>query len=120
MFNVVATSENYQIRDLADIVASTVPGCEIEIASNASPDVRNYRVRGDRFAEAVGFEPEWDARRGAAELAAAFAETGLVLDEVEGSRFQRIARIRERLAEGSLGPDLRVRPEPSLATPSAG
>ena len=120
VFNVVATSENYQIRDLADIVASTVPGCVIEIASNASPDVRNYRVRGDRFAEAVGFEPEWDARRGAAELAAAFAETGLALDEVEGSRFQRTARIRERLAEGSLGPDLRVRPEPSLATPPAG
>jgi nucleoside-diphosphate-sugar epimerase len=108
-FNVVATAENYQVRDLARIAAEALPGCRVEIASDASPDVRDYRVRGDRFAEAVGFEAAWDARRGAAELAAAFAATGLTLDEVEGPRFQRIARIRERLADGSLGPDLRFR-----------
>lgn len=108
-FNVVATAENYQVRDLARIVAETLPGCAVEIAPDASPDVRNYRVRGDRFTEAVGFEPAWDARRGAVELAAAFDATGLTLGEVEGPRFQRIARIRERLADGSLQPDLRFR-----------
>jgi nucleoside-diphosphate-sugar epimerase len=109
-FNVVATAENYQVRDLARIVADTMPGCVVEIAPDASPDVRNYRVRGDRFVEAVGFEPAWDARRGATELAAAFREIGLAMHEVEGPRFQRIARIRERLADGSLQPDLRFRP----------
>ena len=109
-FNVVSTAENYQVRDLARIVAETVPGCEVEIAADASPDVRNYRVRGNRFSEAVGFEAAWDARRGAAELAKAFVETGLSHHEVEGPRFQRIARIQERLADGSLQPDLRFRP----------
>lgn len=118
-FNIVATSENYQIRELADIVASVVPGSSVEIAPGASPDVRNYRVNGDRFAHAVGFEAEWDARRGATELADAFRTIGLTLAEVEGPRFQRIARIRERLAEGSLGPDLRVRPERPIAQPAA-
>lgn len=108
-FNVVATAENYQVRDLARIAAAALPGCRVEIASDASPDVRDYRVRGDRFAEAVGFEATWDARRGAAELASAFAATDLTLAEVEGPRFQRIARIRERLADGSLGKDLRFR-----------
>jgi nucleoside-diphosphate-sugar epimerase len=108
-FNVVATAENYQIRDLARIVAESIPGCSVVLAADASPDVRNYRVRGDRFAEAVGFEATWDARRGAAELVTAFRATGLTLDEVEGPRFQRIARIRERLADGSLGSDLRFR-----------
>jgi nucleoside-diphosphate-sugar epimerase len=108
-FNVVATSENYQIRDLAQIVGD-VTGCAVEIAPDASPDVRDYRVNGDRFAAAVGFKAAWDARRGAAELADAFNTTGLTLDEVEGPRFQRIARIRERLADGSLEPDLRFRP----------
>ena len=109
-FNVVATAENYQVRDLARIVAESIPGCTVELAADASPDIRNYRVRGDRFADAVGFEAAWDARRGAAELTAAFRATGLTLDEVEGPRFQRISRIRERLADGSLGPDLRFRP----------
>jgi len=109
-FNIVATQENYQVRDLARIVAEVIPGCAVKFAPDASPDVRNYRVNGDRVARELGFEVEWDARRGAAELAAAFRETGLTIDEVEGPRFQRIARIRQRLADGSLTPDLRFRP----------
>jgi nucleoside-diphosphate-sugar epimerase len=118
-FNVVATKENFQIRDLARMVATVVEGCEVEIAPDASPDVRNYRVNGDRFADAVGFEAEWDARRGAEELASAFRDVGLTLAEVEGPRYQRIARIRERLAEGSLQTDLRVQPQ-SPVRPAAG
>jgi nucleoside-diphosphate-sugar epimerase len=107
-FNVVATAENYQVRDIATIVAEAIPGCRVELAPDASPDVRNYRVSGDRFTDAVGFRADWDARAGARELADAFAATGLTLEEVEGPRFQRIAKIRERLADGTLGPDLRV------------
>lgn len=108
-FNVVATAENYQIKDLAGIVADAVPGCRVELAPDASPDVRNYRVSGDRFASAVGFRAAWDARAGARELVDAYTAVGLQFEEVEGPRFQRIALIRQRLADGSLGPDLRVR-----------
>ena len=108
-FNVVSTQENYQIRDLAAIVAERRPRLRGgDRLRTRRPTSANYRVNGDRFAEALGFEAEWDARRGAAELAAAFRDVGLTLDEVEGPRFQRIARIRERLADGSLGRDLRV------------
>jgi|RhiMethySRZTD1v2_1073278.scaffolds.fasta_scaffold95684_3 nucleoside-diphosphate-sugar epimerase len=116
-FNVVPNGENYQIRDLATIVAETIPGCRVEIAPHASPDLRNYRVSGDRFASATGFAGEWDARRGAVELATAFSDVGMTLEEVEGPRFQRIARIRQRLAEGSLTRDLRVGTAPPLAPP---
>jgi nucleoside-diphosphate-sugar epimerase len=106
-FNVVASTENFQVRDLAAIVADVVPECRMELAADASPDVRNYRVSGDRFASATGFEAEWDARRGAIELAEAFDRVGLTIEDVEGPRYQRVARIRERLAEGSLDRDLR-------------
>ena len=108
-FNVVSTAENYQIRDLARIAADAVPGSDVEIADGASPDVRNYQVNGDRIAEVLGFEATWDARRGAEQLASAYRDVGLTMAEVEGPRFQRIARIRERLADGSLGDDLRFR-----------
>ena len=106
-FNVVSTAENYQIRDLARIAAGAVPGSEVEMADGASPDVRNYQVNGDRIAEVLGFEAAWDARRGAEQLASAYRDVGLTMAEVEGPRFQRIARIRQRLADGSLGDDLR-------------
>ena len=108
-FNVGATKENYQIRDLARIVAEVVPGCHIEFAPGASPDTRNYRVRCDKFAERLGFATRWTARQGAEELLDAYRTVGLTLAEFEGERYQRIAHVRSLLARGSLGPDLRFR-----------
>src|SRR4029078_179853 len=42
-FNVAQTAHNYQIRDLAKIVADVVPGCKLELADGAGPDTRCYR-----------------------------------------------------------------------------
>jgi dTDP-D-glucose 4,6-dehydratase len=106
-FNVGATAENYQIRDLAAIVAEVVPGCVVELAAGASPDARDYRVDCSLFAHTFGFEPQWDARRGARELAAAYIAQALTLEDAEGKRYQRIAQLRARLAAGTLTPDLR-------------
>jgi nucleoside-diphosphate-sugar epimerase len=106
-FNVGATDANHQVRDLARLVAQVVPDCEVEIAADASPDTRNYRVDCDLFAETVGFRPAWDVERGARELHDAFRSVGLTLREVEGPRFQRIAQIRRMLAAGTIGADLR-------------
>ncbi len=106
-FNVGSTAENYQIRDIAQIVAEVVPGCHVEFAAGASPDTRDYRVRCDKFAERLGFATEWTARQGAVELLDAYRSVGLSLAEFEGERYQRIAHVRSLLARGSLGPDLR-------------
>jgi len=43
-FNVGRNEDNYRIRDLAQIVYETVPGCRIQFAAGAQPDKRNYRV----------------------------------------------------------------------------
>ena len=107
-FNIGATAENYQMRDLAEIVAETVPGARIEFAPGASPDVRNYRVNCDKAADVLGFDPGWDARRGAQELYEAYQAVGLTTEEFEGPRYQRIAHIRELLRLGILDNRLRV------------
>jgi hypothetical protein len=91
------------------LAASVIPGCEVEIASDASPDTRNYRVDCSRFEEVVGFRAAWDVARGAAELRDAFRAVGLTHGEVEGPRFQRIAQIQELIEGGSLSQDLRYR-----------
>ncbi len=108
-FNVGSTSENFQIRDLARIVAEVVPGCQVEIAAGASPDARDYRVNCDAFTRAVGFRAEWTARSGAEELYAAFKAHTLTLQDVEGPRYQRIAQIQLLQAAGKLDHDLRFR-----------
>jgi nucleoside-diphosphate-sugar epimerase len=109
-FNVGRTSENYRIRELADIVAETVPGAVVEIAPGASPDLRTYRVDCGRLERALpGLALRWDARRGAAELYRAYVEAGLTLEDLQGPTYSRLGRIRRRIADGELEPDLRWR-----------
>ncbi len=43
-FNVGRNDENYRIRELAEIVAETVPDSRVEYAEGAEPDTRTYRV----------------------------------------------------------------------------
>ena len=107
-FNVGAAEENYQVRELAEIVRETVPATEIEYAADAGPDPRSYRVDFTKFAQAFPeCRLEWTARRGAAELQAAFERVGLTLELFEGHRYTRLRQLTRRLAEGSLDESLR-------------
>jgi nucleoside-diphosphate-sugar epimerase len=107
-FNVGQTAHNYRIRDLAEIVAKVVPGCEIEFADGAGPDKRSYRVSFEKIRRKLpAFKPQWDARRGAEQLYKAYKSSGLTLEEFEGPRYQRIGHIKKLLADGILAADLR-------------
>ncbi len=106
-FNVGSTAENYRIRDLASIVVDTVPGSRVEFADGASPDARDYRVDFGRIQRELGFRTTWTAAAGAGQLFDAYRSAGLRLDEFEGPRYQRIAHVRQLLAEGALDPTLR-------------
>jgi len=109
-FNVGQSTENYQIRDLAEIVKDTVPGCTIEFAADAGPDKRCYRADFSRIAKVFpAFQPKWDARKGARELYEAYKKVGLRLEDFEGARYKRIDHIQGLLASGRLNADLRWR-----------
>jgi nucleoside-diphosphate-sugar epimerase len=112
-FNVGSTSENYRIRELAELVAQAVPGTEVGFAEGASADTRDYRVDFTRIHDELGFETRWTALDGARELAAAYDRVGVTLEEFEGPRYQRIAHVRALLAEGVLDEQLRFRDVPA-------
>ena len=64
-FNVGRTDENFQIRDLADVVGETVPGCRVEYAPGGTSDKRCYRVNCDKLPRNVpNFRPRWNITRG--------------------------------------------------------
>jgi nucleoside-diphosphate-sugar epimerase len=107
-FNVGTSAANYQVRELAEIVASTVPGSELEFAADGGPDPRSYRVSFDKFAAAIpSYAPQWDARRGAQELYAAFREEKLGVEALTDQRFIRLRQIRSLLDQESLDSSLR-------------
>lgn len=117
-FNVGRTEENYQMRDLAQIVMETVPGSQVTFAEGAGPDKRCYRVNCDKIRRTIpAFKPRWTAREGARELYEAYKTFGLTLAEFEGARYMRIQHVKTLQAEGKLDSDLRW--IPAAATTSA-
>lgn len=110
-FNVGFASENYQIRDLAEIVRERLPESSIEYAEDGDSDRRSYRVNFSKFARAFpDFPQRWDARRGVDQLVEAYARVGLTLDDFVGPRYTRLKRLRELMAAGSLDDKLRWSP----------
>jgi nucleoside-diphosphate-sugar epimerase len=106
-FNVGVTAHNYRIREIAEIVADVVPGCTIEMSPDAGPDPRSYQVSFGKIARMLpGFEPRWDAHKGAEQLFAAYRRSGVTLDEFEGPRYNRIKHIKQLIADGAITTDL--------------
>ena len=115
-FNVGRTDQNFRIREIAQIVKETVPGCEITFAEGAGPDLRNYRADFGKIAHLLpSWQPQWDARKGAQQLYDAYRSIGLKLGDFEGPRYRRIDQIRDLMRAGCLGEDLRWRSFPSAA-----
>ena len=109
-FNVGRPEENYRIRELAEIVAETVPGSRVEFAEGASPDKRNYRVDSSKIARTLPeYKPQWTARRGAQQIYEAYQRVGLQVEEFEGPRYRRIDHIKMLIAESRLDDRLRWR-----------
>jgi nucleoside-diphosphate-sugar epimerase len=107
-FNVGAGAENYQVRELAEIVREAVPGCEIEYAGSGEPDPRSYRVDFGKLRRAFpALELTWTASRGAAEMRDALRAGGLTRETFEGPRFTRLKQLESLLAEGLLDARLR-------------
>lgn len=107
VFNVGLTSENYQIREIAEIVRDVVPNSRVGFSDGASPDVRNYRVDCNYIARKLhGFKPQWTCRRGVEQLYDAFHSSGLTLEAFEGPTYKRIAHVRQRIDEGHIDEDL--------------
>jgi nucleoside-diphosphate-sugar epimerase len=109
-FNIGRTTENYQIRQVANLVAEVVPNCEVSFAAGASADIRDYRVN---FAKAEtklpGYKPRWTVRAGIEELYQAYAKAGLDKDVFLGPRYYRLRTVRGLQERGELDSELRFK-----------
>jgi len=107
-FNVGQDAHNYQIREIAEIVALTVPGCRLQYASDASPDTRSYRVDFGKIARALpAFKPTWTAAAGAEQLYRAYKSAGLTMAEFEGPHYQRIGQLQKLIGDKDIDINLR-------------
>jgi nucleoside-diphosphate-sugar epimerase len=108
-FNVGISTENYQIRELSEMVRETVSGTHIRYVDGAGPDPRCYRVDCSKIAQVLpNFRPVWTVRKGVEELYAAFKRHGLTREDLS-AKFVRLKQIVKLQQEGLLDDDLRWR-----------
>jgi len=110
-FNIGRDDENYQVRDLAEIVERIVPNCEIEYAGDGSPDPRSYRVDFGKLRRTFPeLELRWTAEKGARELYEAYRTNGLTREQLEGDPYIRLNRLKRLIREERLDESLRWKP----------
>lgn len=109
-FNVGRSEENYQIRQVAELVRELVPGSEIEIPDAAHADARNYRVSFKKIEERIpGFQPKWTVPLGIEQLRDAYQANRITDGHLRSGRYKRIATLLSRIADDQLEDDLRWR-----------
>ena len=107
-FNIGHTSQNFRVREVADIVQRELPSTRVDYAADGGPDARCYRVNCDLAPERIpGFTPHWTLDRGIADLARQFREQGMSAQSIQDETFLRLAELRRQLDGGELASDLR-------------
>jgi len=106
VFNVGATQENYRVREIAEIVASVFPGCEVSVGPPGS-DNRSYRVSFDKIAARLpGFKARWTAKMGAEELRRLFERIEMSSETYEFRAFTRLKQMKYLRRTGQVDNDL--------------
>lgn len=106
--NVGRNGENYQIRDVAEIVGAAVPDSVVSFAPGGEPDTRDYRVDFSK-AESIlpEFAPQWDVEAGAKELYAGYVAEPMTTELFESDSYVRLRRLRTLLEGNRLDIDMR-------------
>jgi nucleoside-diphosphate-sugar epimerase len=115
VFNVGSDEQNYRIRDIAEIVGATFPGCVVSYGPS-SGDTRSYRVSFDKIRRHLpGYRCRWTAERGARQLHDVFERIGMS-KEVFGYRaFTRLLQLRHLVATRQIDEDFHFRELPERA-----
>lgn len=97
-FNVGSNDQNYQIRQIAQVISDTLPGCSLSIGDSRG-DARNYRANFDKIHERLpGFATRYGVERTAQQLIDVFRAIDMSVVEFEFRGYTRIKQIQHLLA----------------------
>jgi nucleoside-diphosphate-sugar epimerase len=105
--NVGSDNWNYQVRELAEAVAKTIPGTDISINKNAQPDKRSYRVNFGLFKSlAPAHQPMVDLEQSIRELKTGLEALGFKDGEFRNSWYMRLKVLTALQEKGYLNDKL--------------
>jgi nucleoside-diphosphate-sugar epimerase len=99
---------NYQVRDLAEVVAAEIPGTKVSINQDAPPDLRSYQVDFSLFAELASTHlPAVPLRGSVQNLISGLRSMGFSDGDFRSSPLMRLKTLKTHIADGRLSLDLR-------------
>lgn len=105
IFNVGQDSDNYRIKEIAEIVQSVFPNTTIEFGP-AGADNRSYRVSFRKIRERLGFACQRNAAVGAEQLHELFKKIGMTKDVFTFRAFTRLKQLEYLIRQGQLDDQL--------------
>jgi len=105
IFNVGQNSDNYRVRELAQIVAGEFPGCEVTVGQSGG-DNRSYRVNFDKIhRELPGFKCSYTPRDGARQLRELFERIQMPEEIYKFRAFTRLKQLNFLQATNQIDAD---------------
>lgn len=99
---------NYQVKDLAQAVAATIPGTHVSVNKDAQPDKRSYRVSFELFKKlAPAHQPTVGLKESIQELKTGLESIGFRDGEFRNSKYMRLNILMELREKGLLDSQLR-------------
>jgi nucleoside-diphosphate-sugar epimerase len=93
IFNVGDTSNNYRVKEVAEIVASVFTGCKLSFGDSGA-DNRSYRVSFEKINTLLpGFKCDWNAERGAKQLFDVFQKIDMQEETFTDKGFTRLKQL---------------------------
>jgi nucleoside-diphosphate-sugar epimerase len=105
VLNIGDSSQNYRVREIADIIGKVFEGCDISFGSIGA-DNRSYRVSFAKVARVLPqFHCDWDVEKGVRQFRALFERISLTRDIFDHPGFTRIKQLEYLINTGQIDQD---------------
>jgi len=101
--------ENYQVKDIAEIVRTNIPKSAVEYAKGGQKDLRSYRVNFNKIEKILGFKMKWTTDKGCKELLKAYKEFRLDKENFQDKWFWAGKAFKYLIASGKVDKNLRLK-----------
>lgn len=94
ILNIGSNTQNYRVREVAEIVAKTFPGCKTTFGTQGA-DNRSYRVSFDKLGKHLpDFCCDWDVPKGARQFYDLFKHIELTREDFEYRGYTRLKQLQ--------------------------
>lgn len=106
-FNTGQNDENYQVKDIAEMIGRIISDCKVVMTGEHGSDSRSYRVNFNKIKDTLpNFYPSWNLEQGIKQIYKNYIKLGLDKNRFEGRSFTRIKQLTYLLDKGKINNEL--------------